>query len=129
MWLREIQISIGQTILGNWRRRRRKRRLSSGGGCSTGKRWEIDVNGIFALAIDPERFSSASVFGDIASRFVDGVKGSRRAPGVDEILVPGERSFRERERRLRDGIPVYRKTLTVIEEILDELELPRQYGF
>jgi LDH2 family malate/lactate/ureidoglycolate dehydrogenase len=101
----------------------------SGGGCSTGKKWEIDVNGIFALAIDPERFSSASVFGDIASRFVDGVKGSRRAPGVDEILVPGERSFRERERRLRDGIPVYRKTLTVIEEILDELELPRQYGF
>ena len=99
----------------------------SGGGCSTGQSWEINLNCIFALAIDPGRFASASVFGDIAARFIDGVKGTRRAPGVDEILIPGERAFRERERRRRDGIPVYRKTLTDIEEILDELGLSGRY--
>ena len=99
----------------------------SGGGCSTGQSWEINLNCIFALAIDPGRFASASVFDDIASRFIDGVKGTRRAPGVDEILIPGERAFRERERRRRDGIPVYRKTLTDIEEILDELGLSGRY--
>jgi uncharacterized oxidoreductase len=101
----------------------------SGAGCSTGKSWDINLNGIFALVIDPGRFASASVFDDIASQFIDGVKGSRRAPGVDEILVPGERSFKERQGRLRDGIPVYGKTVSEIEQILQELGLPRRYGF
>ncbi|MCP5120504.1 MAG: Ldh family oxidoreductase, partial [bacterium] len=39
-------------------------------------------------------------------RFIDYVKSSRRAPEVDEILVPGERSHRTRQRRLKEGIPV-----------------------
>ena len=99
----------------------------SGTGCSTGKAWDINVNGIFALVIDPGRFASASVFDDIASRFIDGVKNTRRAPGVDEILVPGERSFKERERRLRDGIPVYGKTVSAIKAIVDELGLSEHH--
>ncbi len=99
----------------------------SGAGCSTGKSWDINLNGIFALAIDPGRFASTSTFDSIASQFIEGVKGSCRAPGVEEILVPGERAFRERERRLRDGIPVYGKTVSDIEEILDELGLARRY--
>ena len=99
----------------------------SGTGCSTGKAWDINLNGIFALAIDPGWFASAAVFDDIAARFIDGVKDTRRAPGVEEILVPGARSFRERERRRQDGIPVYGKTVSDIKGILDELGLSRHH--
>ena len=101
----------------------------SGGGCSTGRTWDKNLNGIFALALDPERFASTNAFGGIVSRFIEQVKSSGRVPGVDEILIPGERSFRERRRRLEEGIPVYRKTLVEIEEILLELGLAGRYDF
>ncbi len=37
-----------------------------------------------------------------------------RQPGVDEILIPSERAFREREQRRREGIVVERKVYDAI---------------
>ncbi len=34
------------------------------------------------------------------------VKSSRLAPGVDRIVVPGEPEEIEREKRVREGIPI-----------------------
>ena len=34
------------------------------------------------------------------------IKATPRLPGVAEIRLPGERSFKEREQRLRDGIVI-----------------------
>jgi len=39
---------------------------------------------------------------------VDRIKSIPRQPGIDEIRIPGERSFRSRERLLRDGIEIDR---------------------
>ena len=36
------------------------------------------------------------------------IKATPRQPGVDEIRLPGERSFREREKNLREGIVIDR---------------------
>ena len=35
---------------------------------------------------------------------IERIKSARKAEGVGEILIPGERSFRLRETQLRDGI-------------------------
>ena len=37
------------------------------------------------------------------------VKAAPRKEGVDEIRLPGERSFRERARALREGVVIDRK--------------------
>ena len=100
----------------------------SGVGCSTGKEAEVDRNGVFVLVIDPAKFASRERFASMVTDFLESLKRSRRAPGVEEITVPGERAHRERQRRLRDGIPVDRPTRVRIGEILDELGLRGEHG-
>ena len=99
----------------------------SGAGCSTGKVRDVDRNGVFVLVIDPEKFSSRSRFEGIVGEFLDGLKKSRHAPGVEEILIPGERAQRERERRLLEGIPVDAPTREKLDEILLELGFAEKY--
>jgi len=54
------------------------------------------------LLIDPEDFKQQ------ISALVDRIKASPRQPGVSEIRIPGERAFRSREQKLRDGIEIDR---------------------
>ncbi|MDE3074415.1 MAG: Ldh family oxidoreductase [Chloroflexota bacterium] len=50
--------------------------------------------------IDPAEFRRQT------SEYLRRVKGSRVAPGFEEILVPGERAYRTRRERLASGIPI-----------------------
>jgi len=60
--------------------------------------------------IDPAEFRRQ------ASALVEQVKESPKAPGFEEILVPGERAYRLRRERLQGGIPHSGETWrTVIE--------------
>jgi LDH2 family malate/lactate/ureidoglycolate dehydrogenase len=63
--------------------------------------------GHFFVAIDPAAFGDAAMFRRAVSASIEEVKGSRKAPGVCEIHVPGERAFAARERSLREGVPIY----------------------
>ena len=58
------------------------------------------------IAIDPGAFGNANEARSRADAYLAQIKGGRRAPGVDEILVPGERSAKVREENLRLGVPV-----------------------
>jgi LDH2 family malate/lactate/ureidoglycolate dehydrogenase len=62
--------------------------------------------GTLILALDPATFVDVGVFKAAVSDFLTRVKGSRLAPGFAEILLPGERSYRERRARLTHGITV-----------------------
>jgi ureidoglycolate dehydrogenase (NAD+) len=62
-------------------------------------------NGL-VLAIDVARFAEPAAFRAEVERLAAAVKALPREPGVDEILVPGERGDREFARRSRDGIPL-----------------------
>lgn len=62
--------------------------------------------GILMLALSPSIFRDEEDFRAGVGDLVRQIKGAAPAPGVEEILVPGERAFRERERRLREGIEV-----------------------
>ncbi len=65
--------------------------------------------GYLIMAINPERMLPGDDFRRHMSEMLAKVKAVPRQPGVDEIRLPGERSLRERERHLRDGIEIDRK--------------------
>jgi L-2-hydroxycarboxylate dehydrogenase (NAD+) len=62
--------------------------------------------GAYAMALHIPHFADPGEFRERVDRYVLHVKGSPRAEDTDEILLPGERGFREEERRRRDGVPV-----------------------
>jgi LDH2 family malate/lactate/ureidoglycolate dehydrogenase len=59
--------------------------------------------GHLVYAIDPGILTDRDEFVRNVSRIIDRVKGTRRLPEVDEILVPGERGARLARQRLASG--------------------------
>ena len=57
-------------------------------------------------AINIAAFGDVAVFKKSVDTLVRDFRNSERMPGVDRILVPGERSFETRAKRTRDGIPL-----------------------
>ena len=60
--------------------------------------------GLWLLAIDPGVFGPKEEFRRGVDAVVQAVKSARPEAGVTEVLVPGERAWRDRERRLREGL-------------------------
>ena len=73
-----------------------------------------DVGHFFCL-LDVEAFMDRSEFIGRIDRAIDMLKAGRKLAGVDEILVPGERSARIAEENERLGVPVGPETLKEIE--------------
>ncbi len=64
------------------------------------------AGGVFLAVIDPERFGDATHYRTLVAEVISAAKRAPCAPGVDEILVPGEPEVKMRERRAREGIPI-----------------------
>ena len=62
-------------------------------------------NGMFSIYLDPAHFG-AQAFVAETQDFVDYVKSSTPAEPGGEVLVPGEKEYRTRAERLRDGVPL-----------------------
>jgi len=75
----------------------------SGAGCSSAHASRRG-NGVFMLVLDIGCYRPAEAFREEVDRFVEYLKSSRRAEGMEEIMVPGEPERRERARRLREGV-------------------------
>ena len=70
--------------------------------------------GILMLAIKPTIFASRESFATGLAEIVARVKSARRVDPSVEVLIPGERAFRQREQRLSKGIEV---DLELLEEV------------
>jgi LDH2 family malate/lactate/ureidoglycolate dehydrogenase len=70
---------------------------------------EAGRRGHLILAVDPAAFGDAAAFRRAVGGYLREIKTSRKAPGVDAILVAGERGFARRERSLREGVVVFEK--------------------
>ena len=100
-------------------------------GSSTGKalsEWFSDEpgdapsKGHLFIAIDPSSFGEREAFLEAVSAYLNEIKSSRTAPGVDAIRVPGERSAATRARTLRDGrVTLYQAVWERMAKIADEL--------
>ena len=60
--------------------------------------------GLLIIVIDPTSFVPLTQFKTEVDKLVAHIKANRRETGVTEILVPGERAYRQREAHLTDGI-------------------------
>lgn len=78
----------------------------------------------FFLALDPDFFSSRDAFKALVDRQIQAIHASPPRPGFDEVLVPGERAWREMERRRREGIPVPVEDWHRVVAALDRAHLP-----
>lgn len=70
---------------------------------------ERTPRGQVVMAFDIESFTPADEFKAKVDRAIRQAKSSRLAPGFTEILMPGERGYREEERRTREGIAIPEK--------------------
>lgn len=74
------------------------------------------INNMLSVLLDPAAFGDpAAILREVAA-FGAWVKGSPPAPGVAEVLLPGEPEARARAERLRDGVPVEAATVAQIRE-------------
>lgn len=78
-------------------------------------------NGTFLLLVEIERFLPLADFTRQVTDLVGWVKSSTPAPGVTEVMVPGEPEARMEARRGASGIPVEDETWRQIEGIAAEL--------
>ena len=62
--------------------------------------------GYLIMAMKPDLLMPLADYRQQLSENLARIKATPRLPGVAEIRLPGERSFKEREQRLRDGIVI-----------------------
>ena len=62
--------------------------------------------GLFMLAMRPDLFAPREHYEAGVREVVRRIKSVKRMAGRTEVLIPGERAFRERDRRLREGIEI-----------------------
>ena len=75
---------------------------------------ETQTQGHFFYAVDPACFVDYDNFLDRTEWYINVIKNSRKAEGVDEILVPGERGAATRRGQQQHGIEVLEKTWKVL---------------
>jgi L-2-hydroxycarboxylate dehydrogenase (NAD+) len=76
-------------------------------------------------AINVAAFGDVAVFKKSVDALVRDFRNSERMPGVERILVPGERSFETRVKRTRDGIPVAPALMRGLDQVADDLGIAR----
>ena len=82
-----------------------------------------DVGHFFCL-LNIEAFMDLATFKKRIDRTIDQLKGSKRRPGVEEILVPGERSSRKALLNLTEGVLLAEETLAELQRWCDRLGVP-----
>jgi uncharacterized oxidoreductase len=77
----------------------------TGAGCSYSEEFK-GGNGVFFEAINIQQFTPLEEFKRKIDELIRAMRGSKRAPGFSEILVPGDPEYRMEENRRREGIPI-----------------------
>jgi uncharacterized oxidoreductase len=83
----------------------------------------VTGNALFIQAIRIDAFVPMDEFSSEVGRFIDYVKAAEKAPGFDEILIPGERSWRTRVDREANGIVVEDATWAQICDVAQDLNV------
>jgi uncharacterized oxidoreductase len=78
----------------------------TGNSCSNPTNDQRLLNGMYSLIIDCDRLPEELGFAAEVQRFIEFVKSARKAPGFEEILMPGEIEEHNRQHREANGIEV-----------------------
>ena len=82
-----------------------------------------DVGHFFCL-LNIEAFLEVAEFKQRIDAMIDQLKSGKRRPGVDEILIPGERSSRKAAANAKAGIPVTDETLAELQQWCTRYAIP-----
>ena len=97
--------------------------LLSGNGL--GKHWWTKgghgINGLFLQAIAVEEFQDLDTFYDKVDELVAFIKSTPRAPGVSEILLPGEAGKRKEALQRQNGVEIDPETWSDLIDLAAEL--------
>jgi LDH2 family malate/lactate/ureidoglycolate dehydrogenase len=77
-------------------------------------RGDVQDYGFLFIAIDPAVMLPDGDFEAQFSELIARIKATPRQPGADEIRIPSERAFREREQRRLEGIVLDRKVVDAL---------------
>lgn len=77
-------------------------------------RGEVQDYGFLFWALDPDIMLPGGDFRKQMSALVQKIKATPRQEGVEEIRIPSERAYRERERRRKEGIVLERKVIDAL---------------
>ena len=80
-------------------------------------RKQVRDYGFLFLVMDPKLMLPGGDFEEQMAELVRSIKATPRRPGVEEIRIPSERSFRERERRRREGLVFDREVVASLEAL------------
>ena len=76
------------------------------------------------IAIDIAAFQEPAEFEARIEALISEIKAVPTAPGFDEVLFPGEREQRNAERHRRDGLLLPPRTITDLEQLARECDVP-----
>jgi L-2-hydroxycarboxylate dehydrogenase (NAD+) len=84
--------------------------------------YEEDPSGIQGtchtfMALDPDCFIGREEFKKSVDAYIETIKGSARASGTGEILVPGEPEYRTEQKFLKEGIPLAPNTVKELKNL------------
>src|SRR5580698_3280449 len=79
--------------------------------------------GHFIIAVDIARFVPLETFKSEVDRHIADLRGSKRLPGVNEIRLPGDRRAECRSERARDGVPLAKPLLALLDKLAGELNI------
>jgi LDH2 family malate/lactate/ureidoglycolate dehydrogenase len=80
--------------------------------------------GHYFCLVDVAAFMDPGQLRRRVDRMIDRIKASRRRPGVDEILVPGEPESRKAEYHRQHGIPIGEQTHAELRQLAEEYDIP-----
>jgi LDH2 family malate/lactate/ureidoglycolate dehydrogenase len=80
-------------------------------------RGRVQDYGFLFLVVDPGALLPGNPFAAQMSELVKAIQATPRRPGVEEIRIPSQRAFRERERRRAEGILVDRAVIAALDAL------------
>ena len=80
--------------------------------------------GHYIQAIDISAFCPVDEFKQRIDELLLDLKNQPRAPGVEEILIPGEPEWRSKRRREREGCPIREEDATLLRRLGEDLGVP-----
>lgn len=75
------------------------------------------ANGVWMYFVDVSQFVDNAAYTSLIDRYVDHIKSSRKTPGTEEILMPGEIELRRQADREQTGVPVADETWRQLNEL------------
>ena len=87
------------------------------------------TNGIWMYLLDTSQLQQQDYYANILEKYVTWIKGARRGPQVDEILMPGEIEQQRYAQRQRDGVDVPDGTWQQTSELAERLGVQSEACF